>query len=268
MVARGSEHLDPTVDQIMHWGADNAGNVLIYGEWWRIVTAMFVHVGILHLATNMWCLWNLGLLAEPLMGSFGLFAVYILTGAAGNLLSTLVQLAAAHSRPPAATYFSRPAREPPGAVFGIAGGADYSAQVEATARAAVRTEKTAQVRHLFCRDQPGHRLLHQLRQRIDRFGIAHRQLGAHGRLLLRAALRRSAWCRASARRAAFFKCACGWLSPAIVSCCWCCSGFTWPTCCRRKADLAAPTDSVRKYLRTLLVLFHSQGGRPWNAAIS
>jgi rhomboid protease GluP len=51
---------------------------------------MFVHVGIVHLATNMWCLWNLGLLAEPLMGSAGLLAVYILTGAAGNLLSTLV----------------------------------------------------------------------------------------------------------------------------------------------------------------------------------
>jgi len=49
-----------------------------------------VHVGILHLATNMWCLWNLGLLAEPLMGSAGLLAVYILTGAGGNLLSTFV----------------------------------------------------------------------------------------------------------------------------------------------------------------------------------
>jgi rhomboid protease GluP len=88
MVARGVSAWSPTVDQLMHWGADDAGNVLIAGEWWRIVTAMFVHVGILHLATNMWCLWNLGLLAEPLMGSFGLFAVYILTGAAGNLLST------------------------------------------------------------------------------------------------------------------------------------------------------------------------------------
>ncbi len=83
-------------DKLLNWGADNAGAILYYGEWWRIVTAMFVHVGILHLATNMWCLWNLGLLAEPLMGSFGVFAVYLLTGAAGNLLSTLRNLFAYH----------------------------------------------------------------------------------------------------------------------------------------------------------------------------
>jgi rhomboid protease GluP len=88
MVLRGASIWMPTVDQIMQWGADNAGNVLIEGQWWRIVTAMFVHVGIFHIATNMWCLWNLGLLAEPLMGWFGLISVYILTGAAGNLLST------------------------------------------------------------------------------------------------------------------------------------------------------------------------------------
>jgi len=88
MVVRGSSLWMPTLDQLMQWGADRPSNVLIYGEWWRIVTAMFVHVGILHLATNMWCLWNLGLLAEPLMGSYGLIAAYILTGAAGNLLST------------------------------------------------------------------------------------------------------------------------------------------------------------------------------------
>jgi rhomboid protease GluP len=88
MLVRGLSLWAPAPEQLMQWGANNAGSVLINGEWWRIVTAMFVHVGILHLATNMWCLWNLGLLAEPLMGSFGLLAVYILTGAAGNLLST------------------------------------------------------------------------------------------------------------------------------------------------------------------------------------
>jgi rhomboid protease GluP len=88
MMAHGVSVWGPTTDQLMRWGANNAGSVLIGGEWGRIVSAMFVHVGILHLATNMWCLWNLGLLAEPLMGSAGVLAVYILTGAAGNLLST------------------------------------------------------------------------------------------------------------------------------------------------------------------------------------
>jgi rhomboid protease GluP len=94
-VAMLMEHVsifNPTVNQLMHFGANNAGSVLYDGQWSRIVTAMFVHVGFWHLATNMWCLWNLGLLAEPLMGSFGVVAVYVLTGAAGNLLSTLVNL--------------------------------------------------------------------------------------------------------------------------------------------------------------------------------
>jgi rhomboid protease GluP len=94
--------------------------VLIDGEWIRIVTAMFVHVGILHLATNMWCLWNLALLAEPLMGSWGLLAVYILTGAAGNLLSTDINwLYPIHDA--AGGIFFPAGAGASGAVFGIAG---------------------------------------------------------------------------------------------------------------------------------------------------
>jgi rhomboid protease GluP len=90
MLARHVSIMSPTPGQLLHYGANHAGLVLIYGQWWRIVSAMFVHVGIIHLATNMWCLWNLGLLAEPLLGSGGLLAAYILSGAAGNLLSTLI----------------------------------------------------------------------------------------------------------------------------------------------------------------------------------
>jgi rhomboid protease GluP len=120
MVARGSSFWMPTLDQLMYWGADRPNNVLVNGEWWRIVTAMFVHVGILHLATNMWCLWNLGLLAEPLMGSFGLFAVYILTGASGNLLSTAKNWMFPIHDASGALYFQAGAGAS-GAVFGIAG---------------------------------------------------------------------------------------------------------------------------------------------------
>jgi rhomboid protease GluP len=120
MVVKGVSAGSPTVAQLMHWGANNAGNVLIYGEWWRIVTAMFVHVGILHLATNMWCLWNLALLAEPLMGSFGVLAVYLLTGAAGNLLSTLVNWVWPIHDGSGGILFPAGAGAS-GAVFGIAG---------------------------------------------------------------------------------------------------------------------------------------------------
>ncbi len=120
MVAHGISLWMPTVDQLMHWGADRPNNVLIAGEWWRIVTAMFVHVGFLHLATNMWCLWNLGLLAEPLLGSMGLMAAYILTGAAGNLLSTFYNWVWPVHDPSGAPFFQAGAGAS-GAVFGIAG---------------------------------------------------------------------------------------------------------------------------------------------------
>ncbi|MGA2833949.1 MAG: rhomboid family intramembrane serine protease [Terracidiphilus sp.] len=134
MLAHHVSASSPNTDQLMYWGADNAGAVLVQGQWWRIVTAMFVHVGIIHLATNMWCLWNLGLLAEPLMGSTGLLAVYILTGAAGNLLSTfknwwvaypeMMELAKRyHGSVPVdevVKVFS-PGAGASGAVFGIAG---------------------------------------------------------------------------------------------------------------------------------------------------
>ncbi len=120
MVAHRISPWMPTVDQLMRWGADRPNNVLVYGQWWRIVTAMFVHVGIIHLATNMWCLWNLGLLAEPLMGSFGVFAAYILTGAAGNLLSTFKNWTWPLHDPSGAVFFQAGAGAS-GAVFGIAG---------------------------------------------------------------------------------------------------------------------------------------------------
>src|SRR5271170_5124188 len=90
MAFSGVSTTSPNALQLLQWGADNGGLVLQYGEWWRLVTSTFVHVGVIHLATNMWCLWNLGLLGEPLLGPVGTVAVYLLTGVAGNLLSVAV----------------------------------------------------------------------------------------------------------------------------------------------------------------------------------
>ena len=88
MCLSGVSAIAPTPDQLMLFGAQSGPAVLLGGEWWRLLTSMFVHVGIIHLATNMWCLWNLGLLGEPLLGPVGMFAAYLLTGFGGALLST------------------------------------------------------------------------------------------------------------------------------------------------------------------------------------
>jgi rhomboid protease GluP len=90
MVLRGVSATLPTTEQLLMWGANNGSLVMLHGEWWRLLTAAFVHVGIVHLATNMWCLWNLGLLGEPLLGPIGLIAVYVLSGISGNILSNAV----------------------------------------------------------------------------------------------------------------------------------------------------------------------------------
>src|SRR5271156_2309095 len=115
MVLTGVSFLSPTTRQLVLWGANNGTLVLQYGQWWRLITAMFVHVGIIHIATNMWCLWNLGLLAEPLMGPMGVFAAYILTGLAGNLLSIAVNPGVGGG--PASIVGAGAS----GAVFGLAG---------------------------------------------------------------------------------------------------------------------------------------------------
>ena len=54
MVLRGVSPSNPSVQDLVHWGA-NFGGYVLTGQWWRLLTAAFVHVGILHLATNMWC---------------------------------------------------------------------------------------------------------------------------------------------------------------------------------------------------------------------
>ena len=90
MALAGVSARNPTIADLLRWGANSGPYVLIGHQWWRLITAAFVHAGPLHIATNMWCLWNLGLLGEPLLGAFGMFAVYLSTGVAGNLLSVAV----------------------------------------------------------------------------------------------------------------------------------------------------------------------------------
>ena len=77
---------DPTTEDLLRWGA-NSGGLTLSGDWWRLVTNVFLHIGIIHIALNMWCLWSLGAACESLYGSRTFAAVYLISGVSGSLAS-------------------------------------------------------------------------------------------------------------------------------------------------------------------------------------
>jgi len=123
MVLSGVSFWDPTLGQVIHWGGNNGALVIAHHQWWRLITAMFVHIGIIHIGFNIWCLWNLGLLAEPLMGPFGVAAAYLMTGFAGNLLGIMVHPGVVHGAHNALIVVDpyRTGAGASGAIFGLAG---------------------------------------------------------------------------------------------------------------------------------------------------
>ncbi len=84
MVAAGISWISPTQWDLIRFGAD-FGPLTLSGQWWRLFTNMFVHIGIIHLALNMWCLWYLGDLAERFMGRKAFTFLYFASGLAASL---------------------------------------------------------------------------------------------------------------------------------------------------------------------------------------
>jgi membrane associated rhomboid family serine protease len=60
-----------------------------HGAWYRLITAMFIHYGLLHLLVNMWALWVLGRQLEAALGRGRFLALYLLAGIGGNVAAYL-----------------------------------------------------------------------------------------------------------------------------------------------------------------------------------
>jgi rhomboid protease GluP len=86
MVATGAQIGVPNNLQLLKWGAD-FGPLSLDGQPWRILTSNYVHIGILHIFFNMWCLWDLGRLSERIFGGWTYLIVYTTCGIAGSLAS-------------------------------------------------------------------------------------------------------------------------------------------------------------------------------------
>jgi membrane associated rhomboid family serine protease len=65
----------------------NLGPYTTDGEWWRLLTSLFLHLGVWHLLFNMWALASFGPLAERLYGSANYLLLYLVAGVTGSLVS-------------------------------------------------------------------------------------------------------------------------------------------------------------------------------------
>jgi rhomboid protease GluP len=88
MVFNGVDYVNPSVKDIIAWGGNLKLNVT-GGEWWRLITASFVHIGILPLLVNMSGLYFIGLVVEPILGKLKFLIAYLCTGVIAGLASIL-----------------------------------------------------------------------------------------------------------------------------------------------------------------------------------
>jgi len=61
--------------------------LIVQGEYWRLLTAMFIHIGPMHLAFNLYALYALGPMVEGYYGHWRFLAIYFIAGLCGSLAS-------------------------------------------------------------------------------------------------------------------------------------------------------------------------------------
>ena len=86
MILSGVNFFQPDGESLLKWGANFKPSTL-EGQYWRLITNCFLHIGIIHLLMNMYALVYIGLLLEPQIGSFKFSLAYIISGITASITS-------------------------------------------------------------------------------------------------------------------------------------------------------------------------------------
>jgi rhomboid protease GluP len=86
MIFSGYNPFIPNMEFLVSWGA-NFRPVTSDGEWWRLITCVFLHLNVVHLGFNMLALAYVGVYLEPILGRVRFVVAYLLTGFSASILS-------------------------------------------------------------------------------------------------------------------------------------------------------------------------------------
>jgi rhomboid protease GluP len=73
---------------LIQFGANNR-HLVWAGEWWRLVTSMFLHIGVLHIFCNVYFGFRICTLAEKQLGSWRFLVLYLGSGIVGSAASVI-----------------------------------------------------------------------------------------------------------------------------------------------------------------------------------
>jgi membrane associated rhomboid family serine protease len=79
--------VDIDLQTLVQFGAKFSPLIRQYGQWWRLVTAGFLHGGLMHIAMNSWVLFDLGAQVEEVFGPARLIVIYFCSTVCGFLAS-------------------------------------------------------------------------------------------------------------------------------------------------------------------------------------
>jgi rhomboid protease GluP len=82
----GTVGFDLDTNTLRLFGAKDP-SIILYGEWWRLITAGFLHGGLLHILMNSWVLFDVGAQMEETFGTSRYLVVYFVSTITGYLAS-------------------------------------------------------------------------------------------------------------------------------------------------------------------------------------
>ncbi|MEJ1242476.1 rhomboid family intramembrane serine protease [Chryseolinea sp. T2] len=86
MVFSGVHIISPNGLELLEWGANRRAETTS-GDWWRLLSSMFLHGGLMHLALNIYGLYLASIFIEPMLGPVRYALIYFISGIAGSIAS-------------------------------------------------------------------------------------------------------------------------------------------------------------------------------------
>jgi rhomboid protease GluP len=90
VLSSGSALLKPSIEALLRSGALET-QLVASGQWWRLLTSVFVHIGVIHLAFNLYALVSVSHFLEREIGSARYFCLFLLAGIGGSAASYMLR---------------------------------------------------------------------------------------------------------------------------------------------------------------------------------